>query len=63
MKKIWTVLAILAIAVVSIGMIGCDNNDATIAEEAIVVNTNPQNTGIWVSAEGEGVGFAECSVD
>ncbi len=53
MKKIWALLAILSIAVFSIGMIGCDNNDTTIAEDAIVVNTNPQNIGIWVSAEGE----------
>ena len=53
MKISWIVVPILIVAVAIVGMAGCGADEAAIDEGAIVVNTNPQQTGIWVNGEGK----------
>lgn len=54
MKKIWIVASALAVmAVMAVGFGACSSEDTTIGEGAVVVNTNSQSTGVWVSGEGK----------
>ncbi|MFC2027151.1 SIMPL domain-containing protein [Chloroflexota bacterium] len=53
MKISWIVITILIAAVAIVSMAGCGSDEAAIDEGAIVVNTNPQQTGIWVNGEGK----------
>lgn len=54
MKKIWIAASAIAMmAAMAIGFGACTSEDTTIGEGAVVVNTNSQGTGVWVSGEGK----------
>lgn len=53
MKKVMIIILGISMIALITGMLGCGSDETLIDEGAIVVNTNPQNTGIWVSADGE----------
>jgi len=53
MKKYGILFVGIVIIALTVGMLGCGSDKALIDEGAITVNTNPQDKGIWVSAEGE----------
>ena len=54
MKKIWIAASAIAVmAAMAIGFGACTSEDTTIGEGAVVVNTNSQSTGVWVSGEGK----------
>lgn len=53
MKKVSIIALGMLVVALIIGMLGCGSDEALIDEGAVIVNTNPQEKGIWVSAEGE----------
>lgn len=53
MRKSWIIPLIAVIAIGVIVLTGCGSDEAVISEGGIVVNTNPQQTGIWVNGEGK----------
>ena len=53
MNKIWIPIIVMAVTALALVAAGCGSDKALIDEGAVTVNTNPQQTGIWVSADGE----------
>ena len=53
MKNIWFVLIMVAMVIAVVGITGCGSDEAAISEGAIVVDTNSQESGIWVNGEGK----------